>query len=226
MSDSKTGGGKIKVTCFSISLDGYGAGPSQNKENPLGVRGTEVHTWIFPTKAFRKMSRQDDGTEGIDNDLVEKSFENIGAWIMGRNMFGPVRGNWTDDEWKGWWGDNPPYHAPVFVLTHEEREPIEMEGGTTFIFVTDGIESALSKAKEAAGDRNVKIMGGANTINQYLAAGLIDELWIHIVPVTVGAGSRSRPHSWLVAIARRVGRVDLGRLRRLRRSHAGAQVGQ
>ncbi len=188
MSGNKTGGSKIKVTCFSISLDGYGAGPSQNKENPLGVRGMEVHTWMFSTKAFRKMSRKNDGTEGIDNDLIEKSFENVGAWIMGRNMFGPIRGNWTDDEWKGWWGEEPPYHVPVFVLTHHERTPVKMKGNTVFHFVTDGIGPAIARAEEAAAGKDIRIGGGVSTIRQFLQAGYIDEIHYAISPVFLGSG--------------------------------------
>ena len=179
---------KIKVKCFSISLDGYGAGPFQSLENPLGLRGTEVHTWMFPTKTFGKMIGRNDGTEGVDNDLVEKSFENIGAWIMGRNMFGPIRGNWTDEEWKGWWGEEPPYHVPVFVLTHHERKPVEMKGGTVFHFVTDGIESAFKKAKAAAAGKDIRIGGGASTVRQFLQAGYIDEIHFAVSPTFLGSG--------------------------------------
>ena len=179
---------KIKVKCFSISLDGYGAGPFQSLENPLGLRGTEVHTWMFPTKTFGKMIGRNDGTEGVDNDLVEKSFENIGAWIMGRNMFGPIRGNWTDDEWKGWWGEEPPYHVPVFVLTHYERKSVKMKGGTVFHFVTDGIVSAVEKAKEAAAGKDIRIGGGVSTIRQFLQAGYIDEMHFALSPIFLGSG--------------------------------------
>jgi len=188
MSNKKTDKSKIKVMCFSISLDGYGAGPSQNLENPLGVRGTEVHTWMFSTKMFKKMIRKDGGTEGIDNGLIEKSFENVGAWIMGRNMFGPIRGNWTDDEWKGWWGQEPPYHVPVFVLTHHERKPVEMKGDTVFHFITDGIGSAIEKAKEAAAGKDIRIGGGVSTIRQFLQAGYIDEIHFAVSPVFLGSG--------------------------------------
>ena len=173
-----------------MSLDGFAAGPDQSRENPLGVGGEKLHSWAFATRSFRSAHGMEGGEIGLDDDHTATWNENIGATIMGRNMFGPVRGEWGESEWKGWWGDNPPYHAPVFVLSHHAREPIEMEGGTTFYFVTDGIESALKKAKKAAGNRDVKIMGGANTVNQYLAAGLIDELWLHIVPVTIGKGAR------------------------------------
>lgn len=188
MDSKKIDKGKIKITCFSISLDGYGAGPSQTLENPLGLRGTEVHTWMFPTKAFGKMIGRDSGTEGIDNDFVEKSFENVGAWVMGRNMFGPIRGDWTDDEWKGWWGEEPPYHVPVFILTHHERKPIKMKGGTIFHFVTDGIESAMEKAKEAADGKDIRIGGGVSTIRQFLQAGYIDEIHFALSPIFLGSG--------------------------------------
>jgi dihydrofolate reductase len=180
--------GKIKVIAYSISLDGYGAGPSQSLENPLGIRGREVHEWMFASKYFRKMIGQDGGVEGIDNDFVEKSFDNVGAWIMGRNMFGPIRGNWPDDEWKGWWGENPPYHVPVFVLTHHERKSIKMKGGTDFHFVTDGIESALEKAKGAAKGKDIRIGGGASTIRQFLQAGYIHEMQLAFSPIFLGSG--------------------------------------
>lgn len=179
---------KVKVAAFSISLDGYGAGIQQDRTNPLGVRGEELHNWFFPTKAFRKMGGKDDGTEGVDNAFAEKSFENVGAWIMGRNMFGPVRGQWPDDEWKGWWGQNPPYHVPVFVLTHHERKTVTMNGGTTFHFITDGIEAALEAAKKAANGKDIRIGGGVSTIRQYLQAGYIDELHLSISPHFLGAG--------------------------------------
>jgi dihydrofolate reductase len=179
---------KVRVGAFSVSLDGFGAGPHQNLQNPLGVRGTELHKWFFPTEAFQKMQRQTGGTRGIDNDFAERSFENVGAWILGRNMFGPIRGPWKDDSWKGWWGTNPPYHTPVFVLTHQPRAPLVMEGGTTFYFVTDGIESALEKAKEAAQGKDVRIGGGASSIRQFLAAGLIDEMHLAFAPVLLGEG--------------------------------------
>jgi dihydrofolate reductase len=188
MRNEKADKSKVKVMCFSISLDGYGAGPSQSLENPLGVRGTEVHNWMFPTKMFMKMIGQDGGTEGIDNELAEKSFENVGAWIMGRNMFGPIRGNWIDDEWKGWWGEEPPYHVPVFVLTHHKREPIEMKGSTVFHFVTDGIESAMEKAKEAAAGKDIRIGGGVSTIRQFLQAGYIDEIHFVVSSIFLGSG--------------------------------------
>jgi len=152
------------------------------------VRGTELHTWFFPTEVFKKMQGQSGGTAGIDNDFAAQSFENVGAWILGRNMFGPVRGSWQDDSWKGWWGDNPPYHTPVFVLTHHARAPLAMEGATTFHFVTDGLESALKQAKEAADGKDVRIGGGVSVIRQYLIAGRIDEMHIAVSPVLLGEG--------------------------------------
>jgi dihydrofolate reductase len=179
---------KLRVHCFSISLDGFGAGPNQSLEHPLGVGGSDLHRWFLPTRFFQKMQGNSDGTTGVDNDFAERGFERIGAWILGRNMFGPIRGPWTDDEWKGWWGDEPPYHTPVFVLTHHARPSIEMAGGTTFHFVTDGIHAALQKAREAAGGLDVRIGGGSATIRQYLLAGLVDELHLAISPVLLGSG--------------------------------------
>ena len=184
---------KVKVASFSISLDGYGAGPRQDLQNPLGVRGTELHGWFFPTDVFKKMQGQSGGSKGTDNDMALQSFDNVGAWILGRNMFGPVRGPWvidpsTGDFWKGWWGDTPPYHTPVFVLTHHARAPLEMKGGTTFHFVTDGIESALKKARDAAGGKDVRIGGGVATVRQYLVAGQIDEMHLALSPVLLGEG--------------------------------------
>jgi len=179
---------KVKVAAYSISLDGFGAGVKQDLTHPLGIGGEELHNWVFPTKKFRSIGRQDGGTEGVDNKFVEKSFENIGAWILGRNMFGPVRGPWPDEEWKGWWGEEPPYHVPVFVLTHYARKPLIMKGGTTFYFVTDGIEAALEEAKKVANGKDIRIGGGASTIRQYLSAGLIDELHIALSPVFLGSG--------------------------------------
>ena len=179
---------KVKVAAYSVSLDGFGAGPDQSLENPLGIRGGELHNWIYPTKFFHQMVGKEGGTEGTDQAFADRSFENIGAWILGRNMFGPVRGPWPDDEWKGWWGENPPYHVPMFVLTHYERAPLEMEGGTTFHFITDGIELALDKAKKAANGKDIRIGGGASTIRQFLQAGLMDEMHIAISPVFLGSG--------------------------------------
>lgn len=180
--------GKIKVAAFSVSLDGFGAGPAQDRENPLGVRGEELHTWMLTTKMFQRMTHKDGGLEGVDNEFTERSMENIGAWIMGRNMFGPVRGPWPDNEWKGWWGEEPPYHVPVFVLTHHAREPIKMKGGTTFHFITNGIDSALEEAKKAANGKDIRIGGGISTIHQFLHAGYIDEIQLAIAPVFLGSG--------------------------------------
>ena len=179
---------KIKVAAFTVSLDGFGAGRGQELENPLGIRGEELHTWMRSTKMFHRMTGKDGGTEGIDNGFAEKSMENTGAWIMGRNMFGPVRGPWTDDEWKGWWGEEPPYHVPVFVLTHHARGPLTMQGGTTFYFITDGIESALEEAKKVANGKDIRIGGGVSTIRQFLQARHIDELHLVFSPVFLGTG--------------------------------------
>lgn len=180
--------GKVRVAAFSVSLDGFSAGLNQDLKNPLGVRGPEIFQWFFPTDTFQTMHGQGSGTKGVDNDMAQKSFENVGAWILGRNMFGPVRGPWKDDSWKGWWGDTPPYHVPVFVLTHHAREPLVMQGGTTFYFVTDGIESALEQAKKAAQGKDVRIGGGVSTIRQYIKAGLIDELHLALSPVIMSEG--------------------------------------
>ena len=171
-----------------MSIDGFGAGPHQDLQNPLGVRGTEVHNWLFHTEVFKKITGQGGGTTGIDNEFALRGFENVGAWILGRNMFGPVRGPWPDDSWKGWWGETPPYHTPVFVLTHYARAPIEMKGGTTFYFVTDGPESALHQAKQAAQGKDVRIGGGVATIRQYLLAGAIEEVHLAMSPVFLGQG--------------------------------------
>jgi dihydrofolate reductase len=179
---------KVKVAAFSISLDGFGAGPRQDLNNPLGVRGLEMHAWFLNTEVFKKMHGQTGGARGIDNDFAAQSFADVGAWILGRNMFSPVRGPWEGDSWKGWWGDNPPYHTPVFVLTHHARAPLTMEGGTTFHFVTDGLESALRQAKDAAKDKDVRIGGGVSVIRQYLSAGQIDEMHFALSPVLLGEG--------------------------------------
>jgi len=179
---------KVRVAAFSISLDGFGAGPNQSLQQPLGVRGEELHQWVFPTRRFQQMMGKDDGTLGIDNDFAERSFENIGAWILGRNMFGPVRGPWPDEEWKGWWGEEPPYHVEVFVLTHFPRASITMKGGTIFHFITDGIEAALDSAREAAKGKDIRIGGGTATIRQYLEKGLIDEMHLAFSPVVLGSG--------------------------------------
>lgn len=179
---------KLRVQSFSISLDGYGAGPSQSLDEPLGIGGEALHEWVLPTRTFQKMFGKEDGTTGIDNDFAARGFANVGSWILGRNMFGPVRGPWPDNKWKGWWGDNPPYHCPVFVLTHYPREPITMEGGTVFHFVTEGVETTLKRAFEAAKGQDVRLGGGAATIRQYLQAGLIDEMHLAISPVLLGSG--------------------------------------
>jgi dihydrofolate reductase len=179
---------RVRVAAFSVSIDGFGAGPRQDINNPLGVRGLELHTWFFNTVAFRRMHHQSGGAEGIDNGFAAESFRNVGAWILGRNMFGPVRGPWDGDDWQGWWGDTPPYRTPVFVLTKYPRLPLVMQGGTTFHFVTDGPESALAQAKEAAGGKDVRIGGGVATIRHYLIAGAIDEMHLAISPVVLGEG--------------------------------------
>jgi dihydrofolate reductase len=179
---------KLSVRCFSISLDGYGAGPNQDLQNPLGVGGEALHEWVFGTRTFRQMHGTDGGATGVDDDFVARGFENVGAWIIGRNMFGPIRGPWPDDAWKGWWGENPPFHTPVFVLTNHPRASLEMTGGTTFHFVTDGIHAALHRAREAANGRDIRLGGGVATIRQYLRAGLIDEMHLAMSPVLFGAG--------------------------------------
>ena len=180
---------KLRISCFALSVDGYGAGPDQSLANPMGVGGMALHEWAFSTRTFQRMfGDPDGGATGIDDDYATRGFHNVGAWILGRNMFGPVRGPWPDDSWKGWWGDEPPYHVPVFVLTHHPREPLVMEGGTTFHFVTDGIEAALRLAREAAGGKDVRLGGGVATIRQYLQAGLVDELHLAISPVLLGTG--------------------------------------
>ena len=179
---------KLRVQSFGVSIDGYGAGPDQSLEYPLGKSGPELMEWFFPTRLWRGMHGHDDGENGVDNGFAEQGFANIGAWILGRNMFGPVRGPWPDERWKGWWGDEPPYHVPVFVLTRYARAPLEMQGGTTFHFVTDGIHSALERAKAAANGRDVRLGGGVATVREYLQAGLVDELHLAVRPVLLGAG--------------------------------------
>ena len=181
---------KLRVDSFAISLDGYGAGPNQDLEHPLGVNGPELMDWFFHTRVWRHMHGQPDGETGIDNEIAERAFAGVGAWILGRNMFGPIRGPWPDDAWKGWWGDEPPYHTPVFVLTHHPRSPITMAGATEFRFVTDGIQSALTQAMAAANGRDVRVGGGVQTIRQYLRAGLIDDLHLAIRPVLLGTGEQ------------------------------------
>ncbi|MCB9502589.1 MAG: dihydrofolate reductase [Deferribacteres bacterium] len=182
---------RVRVESFSISLDGFGAGPNQDMENPLGVGGTDLHKWAFPTRTFQqKVFGGEDGTTGLDDEFAVRGFTNIGAWILGRNMFGPVRGPWPDMNWKGWWGENPPYHVPTFILTHHARPSIHMEGGTTFHFITGGIDEALEQARAVANGLDVRIGGGPDTIRQYLRAGLIDEMHIAISPVLLGRGER------------------------------------
>jgi len=179
---------KVRVAAFSLSIDGFGAGPDQSLEAPLGMRGEELHRWFFGTRTFRAMVGEEGGSVGVDEHYASRGNSGFGAFILGRNMFGPIRGDWPDQAWKGWWGDNPPYHAPTFVLTHYPRDPIVMEGGTTFYFITGGIEEALDKAKAAAGDRDIKIGGGVSTVRQYLEAGLIDEMHFAIAPTMLGRG--------------------------------------
>jgi len=179
---------KVRVDCFGMSLDGFSAGIDQSLEYPLGVRGPEIMEWFFPTHVFKAMTGQGEGEKGVDNAIAEQGFENIGAFILGRNMFGPVRGSWPDESWRGWWGDEPPYHTPVFVLTHHPRASLKMKGGTEFHFVTDGIRAALERARGAAGGRDVRIGGGVSTVRQYLRERLIDELHLPVRPVLLGTG--------------------------------------
>ena len=179
---------RVRVENFTISLDGYGAGPNQSIENPLGVGGESLHDWMVATRSWQKMHGKEGGESGVDDDFAARGAIAVGAWIIGRNMFGPIRGPWADTNWKGWWGDNPPYHVPVFVLSHHARPPIRMEGNTTFHFVTSGIHDALNQAREAASGKDVRIGGGVGTVQQYLRAGLIDELHIAIAPVLLGGG--------------------------------------
>ena len=179
---------KLRVHAFSISVDGFGAGPGQSLDHPMGVGGMGLHTWAFQTRTMQKMFGQREGATGVDDDFMVRGFANLGAWILGRNMFGPVRGPWPDETWKGWWGDNPPYHCPVFVLTHHARPSLAMEGGTTFHFVTGGIREALKRATEAAGAKDIRLGGGAATIRQYLRERLVDEMHLGISPVLLGSG--------------------------------------
>ncbi len=199
---------KLRVNGFTISLDGYGAGPNQDEQNPLGKNGTDLHQWFYPTRTFkREFGDPSSGTTGIDDDFARQGTENLGAWILGRNMFGPIRGEWPDAAWRGWWGDNPPYHVPVFVLTHHARPPLEMAGGTTFHFITGGIEQALARAREVAGARDVRVGGGTETIRQYLRAGLIDEMHLAISPVLLGSGEHLLQNLDLRALGYRVADV-------------------
>lgn len=181
---------KLRVLSFGISLDGYGAGPNQNLEHPLGVGGAALLEWLFATRAFQHVHGSSGGTTGADDEFAARGFSNVGAWIMGRNMFGPIRGEWPDENWKGWWGDNPPFHVPVFVLSHHPRASITMAGGTSFHFVTDGIQSALKRAKESANGQDVRLGGGVATIQQYLRARLIDEIHLAITPTLLGSGEQ------------------------------------
>jgi dihydrofolate reductase len=179
---------KVRVSAFAVSLDGYAAGPHQSLDNPLGVRGPELFEWFFSTRTWKQMQGQEGGSTGIDDEWAQRGMANVGAWILGRNMFGPVRGPWRDESWKGWWGEEPPYHVPTFVLTHHPRKSVEMKGGTTFHFVTDGIDTALQRAKDVAKERDVRIGGGVRTIKQYLGAKLIDELHLAFRPIVMGSG--------------------------------------
>lgn len=179
---------RLRVSCFTLSLDGYGAGPNQSLDHPLGVGGSGLHEWFIPTRTFQGMFGKKEGTTGPDDDFAARGFENVGAWILGRNMFGPVRGPWPDDSWKGWWGTNPPYHNDVFVLTHHARDPITMEGGTVFHFVTDGIHAALDKARASAKGQDVRLGGGVSAVRQYLQAGLVDDMHLAVSPVLLGSG--------------------------------------
>jgi dihydrofolate reductase len=179
---------RVVVRSFSISIDGYGAGPGQDLENPLGIGGPELFDWFLHSRTWQRMHGSEDGETGVDDEIAARGFEGIGAWILGRNMFGPVRGPWPDDSWKGWWGEEPPYHTPVFVLTHHARSPLPMKGGTEFRFVTGGIHDALEQARDAAGGLDVRVGGGVSTIRQYLRAKLIDELHLAISPVLLGTG--------------------------------------
>jgi dihydrofolate reductase len=180
--------GMVRVSGFTVSADGYGAGPDQTMETPLGVGGEELHKWMVDTRTFRRMSGKSGGSTGVDDELVARNMSGVGAWIMGRNMFGPVRGPWPDESWHGWWGKNPPYHTPVFVLTHHERRSLAMDGGTEFIFETGGIHRALERAREVAGDGDIRILGGVSTIRQFLSAGLVDEMHLAVSPLFLGRG--------------------------------------
>jgi len=207
---------KLRVHCFALSVDGYGAGPDQCRDAPLGKGGRALHEWMFATRTARRVISgspafgEDSGETGVDDDFAARGFENVGAWIIGRNMFGPIRGPWPDESWRGWWGENPPYHTPVFVLTHYPRRPLEMEGGTTFHFVTDGIESALRQARAAAGAKEVRVGGGVSTLRQYLTAALIDEMHLAISPVLLGAGESLFTGLDLPALGYRCARVVPG----------------
>ena len=179
---------RLLVHSFSIALDGYGAGPNQSREVPLGVGGEDLHDWLVNSRTFKRMYSREGGETGIDDDFAARGMAGLGAWIMGRNMFGPIRGPWPDESWRGWWGNNPPYHTPVFVLTHHKRPPLEMDGGTVFHFVTDGIHAALERARAAAGNQDIRVGGGAATIRQYLQARLVDEMHLAVAPSLLGSG--------------------------------------
>jgi len=195
---------RLRVASFSISLDGFGAGPDQSLQDPLGVGGESVHAWVFPTNTFQRMHGTGVGAAGVDDDYAARGFENLGAWILGRNMFGPIRGPWPDEAWKGWWGDEPPYHVPVFVLTHHTRPPLEMKGGTTFHFVTGGIQDALDRARKAAAGKDIRLGGGVATIREYLRAGLVDEMHLAVSPVLLGSGENLLAGIDLLALGFRV----------------------
>ncbi|BBE72155.1 dihydrofolate reductase family protein [Oharaeibacter diazotrophicus] len=218
----------VRVAAFSVSLDGFAAGPDQDLDHPLGVGGERLFAWAFATRTFKTMFGEDGGdADGADEAFAAESFDNVGAWILGRNMFGPVRGPWPDETWTGWWGDEPPYHVPVFVLTHHPRPDLPMKGGTTFHFVTDGIEAALERARAAAGDRDVRIGGGGATIRRYLAAGLIDRLHLALSPVLLGRGEALFAGLDLPALGYSVTEVVPGARAthvRIARSDAAAQV--
>ena len=199
---------KLRVHCFAISIDGYGAGPAQTEGEPLGRGGEALHDWMTRTRTFKRMYGEDAGETGVDDDLTARGFEGIGAWILGRNMFGPIRGDWPDDSWKGWWGDDPPYHADTFVLTHHARAPIVMEGGTTFHFVTDGIRAALDRAMKAANGQDVRLLGGVATIRQYLEARLVDEMHFAISPILLGSGEHLLAGIDLTALGYRIVKTE------------------
>jgi len=201
---------KVRVLSFAVSIDGFGAGPRQTLAHPLGVNGPELMEWFFPTRVWRRMQGQDGGETGVDHQMAERGFAGIGAWIIGRNMFGPIRGPWPDEQWKGWWGDEPPYHTPVFVLTHHARPTLAMAGGTEFRFVCDGIAAALEQAKDAAGGRDVRIGGGVSTVRQYLQARLVDEVHVAIRPVLMGAGEPLWSGIDLRALGYECGEVHVG----------------
>jgi dihydrofolate reductase len=202
---------RLRVASFGVSLDGYGAGPEQSQANPLGVGGEELHkAGLLATRTFRSMYGMEGGTTGVDDRFAAAGFENIGAWIMGRNMFGPVRGPWPDEDWRGWWGETPPYHCPVFVLTHHARPPLEMQGGTTFHFVTGGIHAALAQAREAAGGRDIRLGGGTETLREYLEARLLDDLHLAVAPVLLGRGEALFAKLDLPALGYRVDEIVAG----------------